>query len=160
MEIEWIVTPDEFLLCENRDKYIAARCNSRWCNVAYHTASREVYSCACRTSYRGQKGKSVYRSCRYCGYSRSTSRMYRGRIRNDRINVRSIFDPSKFGIWQRLTHRPSVQIIHAVIHKVRWQFRWVVRTHVLVISLCISAIINGGTVCTAFDEHDHINVNE
>jgi len=42
-----------------------------------------------------------------------------GRIRNDRINVRSIFDPSKFGIWQRLTHRPSVQIIHVVIHKVR-----------------------------------------
>jgi len=41
MEIERIVSPDEFLLREDRDEYIAASCSSEWRNAAYRTATQE-----------------------------------------------------------------------------------------------------------------------
>jgi len=46
-------------------------------------------------------------------------------VRSNRahIKVRSVFDPLKFGVWQRLTHRSFVQIIHIVVYQVRRRFR-------------------------------------
>ena len=56
----------------------------------------------------------------------------------------------------KLTHRPSVQIIHIVLHQVRRQFQWIERTHVLVISLYVSA----ETLIEITALNDHINVGE
>ena len=52
MEIEQIVAPGGSLLREDRDEYIAADCDSRWRNAAYHITSLEVYLHACRAVYR------------------------------------------------------------------------------------------------------------
>jgi len=110
-----------------------------WHNAAYRTASREVYPRVCRPTYCG-----LGRMTRQCVGRIDTADIpeYNENIRwanpeRSRWRVR-VFDSSKFDVWQRLTHRPSVQIIHVVVHQVWRRFWWVIRTLLLVISLRVS----------------------
>jgi len=134
MEIERIIVPGGSLLREDRDEYITAD----WRNAAYRTTLLEVYLRACRVVY--------------CALGRKIGQCV-GRV--DIVNTR----PQEYNRWmnpeQSHSHqslqclRPIeirmakvdtfLQIIHIVIHQVWRRFRWIEGTHVLVISLRLSA---------------------